>query len=79
MKKQVRQEGEEKTVKEGGKKKKQQDFKKKNIVNSTRGSWQYKEEEGNVLSTRGQDKRGKDLGKTSRRYSSESDCKQLIQ
>lgn len=32
-----------------GKKKTNQDFKKKNIVNSTRGSWQYKEEEENVL------------------------------
>ena len=42
--------------------KKEQDIKKKSIVNSTRGSWQDKEEEGNVQSTRGQDKCGKDLG-----------------
>lgn len=48
----------ERTVEEA---KKEQDFKKKSIVNSTRGSWQDKEEEENVLSTRGQDKYGKDL------------------
>lgn len=42
--------------------KKEQDFKKKNIVNSTRGNWQDKEKEGNVLSIRGQDKCRKDLG-----------------
>lgn len=50
---------EERTVKEA---KKEQDFKKKSAVNSTRGSWQDKEEEGNVPSTRGQDKCGRDLG-----------------
>lgn len=61
MKKRLtRSEGsEETTAKEA---KKEQDFKKKSIVNSARGSWRDKEEEGNVLSTRGQDKCGKDPG-----------------
>lgn len=58
--------------------KKEQDFKKKSIVNRTRDSW-MDNKEGNVLSMRGQDKCGKDLGWTWRRCSSDSDCKQLIQ
>lgn len=49
---------EEPTEKEA---KKEQDFKKKSTVNRARDSW-MDNKEGNVLSTRGQEKRGKDLG-----------------